>query len=77
MQHPSCTLLDMSTYRTAEPSEQLALLATAEVPLQHRLDERTRRIGLAGVASAKALLAEQNARREARTEGRQALRIAA
>jgi len=67
----------MSTYRTAEPTEQLALLASPEVPLQHRLDDRTRRIGLAGAAAAKALLAEQNARREARTDGRQALRIAA
>jgi hypothetical protein len=60
----------MNTNRTAEPAEQLALLASPEVPLQFHLNERTRRLGLAGVASAKALLAEQAARREARGEGR-------
>ena len=43
--------------------EQLELLPAVEVPVQLRLSQRTRRVGLAGVARAKALLAEQAARR--------------
>lgn len=54
----------MSTSRIRKgAAEQLPLLTIADLPLQFRLDERTRRIGLAGVASAKALLAQQEARR--------------
>jgi len=44
--------------------EQLELLPAVEVPVQLRLSQRTRRVGLAGVARAKALLAEQAARRQ-------------
>lgn len=54
----------MSDTATSTP-EQLSLIDAAEVPLQLRLDERTRRLGLAGVAMARALLAEQQARRAA------------
>jgi hypothetical protein len=46
-----------------DTAEQLPLLTVAEIPLQFRMDDRTRRIGLAGVANAKAILAEQTARR--------------
>jgi len=42
---------------------QLALLPSAAVPAQLRLDERTRRVGLAGVAQARAILAESRRRR--------------
>jgi hypothetical protein len=48
----------------AEPGiEQLELLPAVDVPVQLRLSQRTRRIGLAGVARARALLDEQAARR--------------
>jgi hypothetical protein len=43
--------------------EQLALLPAADLPVQLRLSQRTRRVGLAGVAYAKAILAQQAARR--------------
>jgi hypothetical protein len=44
--------------------EQLALLPTdADVPVQLRLSQRTRRVGLAGIAMARAILADQAARR--------------
>jgi len=50
--------------RPAEPGiEQLELLPAVDVPVQLRLSQRTRRIGLAGVARARALLDEQAARR--------------
>jgi hypothetical protein len=44
---------------------QLPLLVEADVPLQLRLDRRTREIGLAHIARLKAMLAEQAARRQA------------
>lgn len=52
-------------------SEQLALLPVTElepgrVRPRRRLDERTRLIGLAGVAEARAILAEQARRRAER-----------
>jgi hypothetical protein len=53
------------TETTPTPSEQLRLLDTP-VPAALRLDPRTRRVGLAGVAHARALLAEQARRRAAR-----------
>ncbi len=53
------------TETTPTPSEQLRLLDTP-VPAALRLDSRTRRVGLAGVAHARALLAEQARRRAAR-----------
>jgi len=58
-------LLHMSTTHTPNP-QQLPLLAVPEVPLQFRLDERTRRLGLVNIASVKAQLAAQEARRLAR-----------
>jgi hypothetical protein len=47
--------------------QQLALLPPADaVPVQLRLSTRTRRLGLAGVAGARAILAEQAQRRRDR-----------
>ena len=66
----------MFTMQRPGSPEQLPLLTLAEVPLQFRLDERTRRIGMEGVASAKVLLAAQEARRLEREPG-PALRAAA
>jgi hypothetical protein len=54
----------MATPNDSDAPEQLRLLDDASVPLQLRLDERTRRIGLRGVAMARALLDEQRRRRE-------------
>ena len=61
-----------ATNRT-EPAEQTTtrpvqptLPGIATVHPRFRIPERTRRIGLAGVAAARAQLAEQAARREAR-----------
>jgi hypothetical protein len=68
----------MSTPRTT--NQQLTLLEPAGVPAPLQLDERTRRIGLAGVAEARAILAESRRQRlereaeaaEARRPGRAA-----
>jgi hypothetical protein len=68
----------MSTHRS--PNQQLTLLEPVGVPAPLQLDERTRRIGLAGVAEARAILAESRRRRlereaeaaEARRPGRAA-----
>ncbi|MGD9704751.1 MAG: hypothetical protein AB7Q42_00635 [Acidimicrobiia bacterium] len=46
--------------------QQLALLDTRRLPRALRLDERTRQIGLVGVAEAKAILDEQARRRAER-----------
>jgi hypothetical protein len=54
----------MATPNDSDAPEQLRMLDDASVPLQLRLDERTRRIGLRGVAMARALLDEQRRRRE-------------
>ncbi|CAB4764091.1 unannotated protein [freshwater metagenome] len=48
----------------------------ASVDSRFRINERTRRIGLAGVAHARAVLAEQAARREAREAERASCRTA-
>jgi hypothetical protein len=49
---------------THEHPQQLPLLVPAEdAPVQLRLDARTRRIGLEGVARARAVLAESQRRR--------------
>jgi hypothetical protein len=61
-------------------NQQLTLLEPAGIPAQLQLDERTRRIGLAGVAQARAILAESRRQRlvreaeaaEARRPGRAA-----
>jgi hypothetical protein len=49
--------------RAARTIEQLALLPADDVPAQVRLSQRTRRLGLAGIAMARAILADQAARR--------------
>ena len=56
-----------STHPTTAP-EQLALLSPGDVPLQFRLDQRTRERGLAHIAAIKAQLAEKAAARQ--PEGR-------
>ena len=61
----------MTTKRT---TTQLALLPPAAVPPQLQLDERTRRVGLAGVARARAILAESRQRRLAQEEADAAAR---
>jgi hypothetical protein len=58
------------TATTATQPEQLALLSAAEIPLQFRLDERSRRSGLAHVAALRALVAAQAARRNLSPEGK-------
>ena len=51
-------MIDMTT-RTRSPQrpEQLALLAASELPVQFRLDQRTRQLGLAHVAAIRQQLA--------------------
>jgi hypothetical protein len=52
-----------------QQAQQLALLPAADdVPVQLRLSERTRRVGLAGIAHARTILADQASRRRAITE---------
>src|SRR5262249_37016153 len=46
------------TTKPTSRTTQLALLPAAGIPAQLQLDERTRRVGLAGVAQARAILAE-------------------
>jgi len=47
-------------------NDQLSLLPPSSLPESLRLDDRTRRIGLEGVARARAVLAEQARRRAER-----------
>jgi len=54
--------------------EQLSLLSTPSVPLQFRLDERTRRAGLQHVAELRALMTAQAAERRSGS-GRAAVRL--
>jgi len=54
----------MTASRTT--NQQLTLLEPAGIPAQLQLDERTRRVGLAGVAQARAILAESRRQRLAR-----------
>ncbi len=62
----------MPTMTEATPhSDQLHLLEPVAVPSSLRLSARTRRVGLAGVAQARAVLADQ-ARRRAEREVDQA-----
>lgn len=63
----------MAQQRRPRP-QQLALLDTRRVPKALQLDDRTRRIGLAGVAEAKAILDEQ-ARRRAEQAAETAVRF--
>jgi hypothetical protein len=54
------------TLHTRDQGQQLALLPPPEgVPVQLRLSTRTRQVGLAGIARARAILAEQAVRRRA------------
>ena len=46
-------------------TQQLRLLNAPSVPVQLRLDERTRRLGLANIAKIRAQLAEQQRHRTA------------
>ena len=46
-------------------NDQLRLLDASSVPIQLRLDERTRRLGLAHVAKLRAQINEQQRRRTA------------
>jgi hypothetical protein len=49
---------------TGREPQQLALLPQGDdVPVQLRLSERTRRVGLAGIAKARAILGDQARRR--------------
>ncbi|MCU1395127.1 MAG: hypothetical protein JWM34_3555 [Ilumatobacteraceae bacterium] len=58
----------MSTNGTPNATpEQLSLLDTPSVPLQFRLDERTRRSGLQHVAELRAIMAAQAAARRTTT----------
>ena len=80
---PEHTVL-MSTNATAA-AEQLPLLdlpapaprrviqLRRRVPARLRLDEQTRRVGLAGVAEAMAILAAQAERRAQQTDGRRVI----
>ncbi len=57
------------TPQTGQEVQQLALLPPSDhVPVQLRLSERTRRVGLAGIAKARAILGEQACRRVEREE---------
>ena len=55
-------------------AEQLCLLSSPSVPLQFRLDERTRRSGLQHVAQLRAMMADQAANRRNGAGGRAAQR---
>jgi hypothetical protein len=62
--HRSAEASDRSRPELSTTVEQLALLPVDEdVPVQLRLSQRTRRVGLAGIAMARAILADQAARR--------------
>lgn len=55
----------MATTTRLSNQEQLFHLDVRRFPKRLNLDDRTRRIGLAGVAAARAKLAEQSARKTA------------
>ncbi|MEO6122604.1 MAG: hypothetical protein ABIR32_02765 [Ilumatobacteraceae bacterium] len=65
--------IDDSTTSVIPVPEQLTLLGTTEVPFQFRIDERTRRSGLAHIAALRAQLSEQAAQRNLTVEGRRPL----
>ena len=65
----------LSTDTTQAP-EQLALLSPGDLPLQFRLDQRTRQTGLAHIAAIKAQLAAKAAARQASTSPAGAQRAA-
>jgi hypothetical protein len=59
------------TNTTTDRPEQLTLLAPAELPVQFRLDEATRRRGLAHVNQIREQLEQAKARRQTAAVGRQ------
>lgn len=67
MSHPRCTLGTMTTTTTSERPEQLSLLPEVTVPVQFRLDEATRRRGLAHIAEIRALLERSSQARSTST----------
>jgi len=56
------------------PHDQLSLLPADDLPLQARLDRRTREVGLAGIARARAVLASAHDARRRREDAEQAAR---
>ena len=64
----------MTSTGSTNSTEQLSLLSIPSVPLQFRLDERTRRSGLQHVAELRAMMAAQAANRRNGTSGRAAQR---
>ncbi len=63
----------MTTIEFPSQPEQLQLLDASRVPVKLRLDERTRRIGLAEVARARAIIDEQLCRAAALDDAPEAL----
>ena len=59
--HPWLMMVTMTT--NTDPPEQLTLLDEAKVPVQFRLDEATRRRGLAHIAEIRAQLERSRAAR--------------
>jgi hypothetical protein len=64
----------MTSTGSTNTTEQLSLLTTPSVPLQFRLDERTRRAGLQHVAELRAMMTAQAANRRNNPSGRAAQR---
>jgi hypothetical protein len=64
----------MTSTGSTNTTEQLSLLSTPSVPLQFRLDERTRRTGLQHVAELRAMMTAQAANRRNGAGGRSAQR---
>lgn len=67
--HPVAT----DSVEVTSTPEQLTLLGTTDVPLQFRIDERTRRCGLAHIAALRAQLVAQAAQRNLSAEGKRPL----
>jgi hypothetical protein len=64
------------TTRTRSPQrpEQLVLLASSDLPVQFRLDQRTRQLGLAHVAAIRQQLADRHSSAAAATDTAEAPR---
>lgn len=63
----------LSDHHELDHHEQLTLLSASDVPLQFRIDERTRRSGLAHVAALRQQVAAQAAQRNLSSEGKRPL----
>lgn len=59
---------------TRTPHDQLSLLAADDLPIQARIDRRTREIGLAGIAHARTVLEQAHEARRRREEADEARR---